>query len=258
MALRASLMVLILLFLASSAGWSSTILLYALSTRRDSDGWYTGPRNAAALVKPVERDGHSVTVEDKNTLKELTLTVLLKYDQAWILEGDADDIVEVSADEAAALYKYYQQGYVVWISTEQYNWAEDTKVFMDRFGVDVEGLLQGPAAPPVKGNDPILSGVKTLRFDDWPGGLIINNPDVKVIWQYPSRAGKKDAIAVLDKKGYAVFDSGWVLGYGYRPEARNDSNIQFALNIAKIKPRLAVSPGAGLTTAWGGIKTNRQ
>ena len=264
MALRASLMVLILLFLTSSAGWSNTILFYVLSTRNDSTGCYNGPEDADILVMRVERDGHSVDVEDKTTLQELTLDVLLKYDQAWVLEGDDDNAVEVSDGEAKALYRYYQQGHVVWISSSEGNmewgsdWSEDARVFMNEFGVDAEDRVIGPRAPNVKGDDPLLDGIRTLVFDGRQGGLIIENPDVRSVWQYPADAGKKDAIAVLDKKGYAVFDSGWVLGYTYyRPQARNDDNIQFALNVARVKTGFAVSPAARLIITWARVKAQR-
>ncbi len=52
-----------------------------------------------------------------------------------------------------------------------------------------------------------------------------------------------------------VFESGWTLGFAYRPEAAGDGNIQFALNIAEIKPRLGVmSTDKNLTSTWGQIK----
>ena len=83
----------------------------------------------------------------------------------------------------------------------------------------------------------------------------IGNSDVSVIWQYPANAGKKDAIAILDKKGYVVFESGWVLGFAYRPEAAGDGNIQFALNIAEINPQLGIMPtDKNLTSTWATIK----
>jgi len=76
-----------------------------------------------------------------------------------------------------------------------------------------------------------------------------------VIWQYPSNSGKKDAIAVLDKEGFVIFETGWVAGYAYRPEAKNDSNIQFAINVARTSPKLALDPNIRkLANSWGNIK----
>ncbi|MBM3237942.1 hypothetical protein FJZ31_16760 [Candidatus Poribacteria bacterium] len=249
------LIVLMLLLIATTAGWSNNILFYVLSDRKDSGGWYTGPGDVVSLTDPVKAAGHSVKVEDETTVKDLTSVVLSKYDHIWILEGDEDSTVEVSKDEAEALYQYYQQGAVIWISAEEGAWAEDTKVFMNRFDVDVENGVSGPAGPKIDSDHPLFKDVKTLRYDGGQGGLIVKNPDVSVIWQYPSNAGKKDAIALLDKKGYVVFEAGWVSGYAYRPEAAGDGNIQFALNIAEIKPRLGVMPtDKKLTLTWGKVK----
>jgi len=251
-----SLIVFMMLAFISSSGWANNILFYVLSDRTDSGGWYTDPKDPAMLVEPVKKDGHSVKVEDKTTIDKLTLAALMKYDQTWILEGDEDSNVEVSAEDADALFSYYRQGRVVWISTEEAAWTEDANVFLEKFGIEIESGIVGGASPPVSGDHPILAGVKSLRFDDGVGALKTGNRDIKVIWEYPSNAGKKSAIAVLDKEGYAVFDSGWVAGYAYRPEAQNDSNIQFAMNIAKISPKLAVDERV-LAAAWGYVKSCR-
>lgn len=254
---RICLIALMLLLIASSVGWSNNILFYVLSTRNDSGGWYTDPEDVICLTDQVKAAGHSVKVEDETTVKDLTSAIMSKYDHIWILEGDEDSDVEVSKDEAEALYQYYQQGAVIWISTEEGAWAEDTKEFMNPFDVDVESGVSGPEAPKVDSNHPLFKDVKTLRYDGGQGGLIIKNPDVSVIWQYPANAGKKDAIAILDKKGYVVFESGWVLGYAYRPEAAGDGNIQFALNIAEINPRLGIMPtDKNLTSTWSNIKSH--
>jgi len=256
MTLRICLIALMLLLIASTMVWSNNILFYVLSNRNDSGGWYTGPGDVASLTDPVKAAGHSVKVEDETTVKDLTSSILSKYDHIWILEGDEDSNVEVSEDEAEALYQHYQQGAVIWISAEEGAWAEDTKAFMNPFDVDVESGVSGPAAPKVDSDHPLFKDVKTLRYDGGQGGLIIGNSDVSVIWQYPSNAGAKDAIAVLDKKGYVVFEAGWVSGYAYRPEAAGDGNIQFALNIAEITPRFDVMPGdKNLTSTWGQVKT---
>lgn len=254
--IKVFLTTLILLLIIITAGWASNIMFYVLSDRNDSGGWYTDPRDTIALMEPVQKDGHTVKVEDKTTIKEMSLVNIEKYDQVWILEGDEDSNVEVSTNEADALYTYYKQGHVIWISTEVGAWAEDTTVFMNRFDVDVDGVeVKGPASPPIQGEHPLLNGIKTLKFDDGVGALIVKNPDVKVIWQYPSNSGKKDAIAILDKEGFAVFDSGWVSGYAYRPEAQGDSNIQFAINIARTSSKLAVESAIQrLANSWGNIK----
>lgn len=249
------LVALILLLVSNTVGWSNSILFYVVSDRDDSGGWYIDPKDVTSLTDAVEAAGHSIEVEDETTVKDLTLAILSKYDHIWILEGDEDGEVEVSEDEAEALYQYYQQGAVIWISTEEGAWSDDTKVFTNRFDVDVESGVSGPAAPEVDSEHPLLKDVETLRFDGGQGGLIITNPAVSVIWQYPSNAGKKDVIAILNEKGYVVFESGWVLGYAYRPEAAGDSNIQFALNVAEIEPQFSVIPtDLCLTSNWGEVK----
>jgi len=255
MTLRICFIALMFLLITSSAGWANNILFYVLSDRTDSGGWYTGPGDVASLTDPVEAAGHLVKVEDETTVKDLTSAILSKYDHIWILEGDEDSTVEVSEDEAEDLYQYYQQGAVIWISTEEGAWSEDTAVLMNGFDVDVESGVAGPAAPKVDSNHSLFKDVETLRYDGGQGGLIIENSDVSVIWQYPSNSGQKDAIAILDKKGYVVFESGWALGFAYRPEAAGDGNIQFALNIAEIKPQFDVAPkDKSLTSTWGTVK----
>jgi len=160
---RICLIALMLLLITSSLGWSNNILFYVLSARNDSGGWYTGPGDVIRLTDPVKAAGHSVKVEDETTVKDLTSAILSKYDHIWILEGDEDSDIEVSKDEAEALYQYYQQGVVVWISTEEGSWAEDTTVFMNQFDVDVESGVSGPAAPEVDSNHLLFKDVKTLR-----------------------------------------------------------------------------------------------
>jgi len=255
MIFRCFLVVLILLFIGVSHVYSSSILFYVLSSRDDSGGWYTDPKDTSLLVEPVEKDGHTVKVEDETTLKDLTLNVLSKYEQAWILEGDEDTNVEVSAKEADELYEYYRQGHVIWISTESGAWTEDAGVFLERFGISIEAEVAGKASPQVKGDHLLLKGLKTLKFDEGVGSMKVSNTDVKVIWKYPSNTGDKDAIAVLDKEGYAVFDSGWVAGYAYRPEGAGDSNIQFALNIARLASKLSIEyHSQSLSTTWANVK----
>ena len=250
-----SLIALILLLVVNTVGWSSNILLYVVSDRDDSAEWYTDPDDAFLLTHAVEAAGHSIEVEDETTFEDLTPAILAKYDHIWILEGDEDGEVEVSEDEAEALYQYYQQGAVIWISTEEGAWGDDTEVFTNRFDVGLESGVSGPIAPEVDSDHPLLKDVKTLRFDGGQAGLIITDPDISVIWQYPSNAGDKDVIAILDKKGYVVFESGWALGYAYRPEAAGDGNIQFALNVAEIEPRLSVMPtDPSLISTWGEMK----
>ncbi|NYT01959.1 MAG: hypothetical protein GKC10_04290 [Methanosarcinales archaeon] len=216
------------------------ILMYVLSTRDDNSHWYKDPADLNPLIETLAESGYMAEIEDETTLPTISIQKMYNYDQIWILEGDWDDVVEVTPEEADDLYRYYENGGGVWISLEAaytpdklYGvWNEDALVFARRFGVDYDSYdTSDRAGKMVSSDHPLLEGINYLCFDESCGCIKSDDPRGAILWKYsPVCPG---IIAMDDRasdRGRAVIDSGWVMGYAYFD--RND-DLQFSLNVAR-------------------------
>jgi hypothetical protein len=226
------------------------ILIYATSVRSDGEDWYTGPAQLESVVDSLVRAGYTVDVRDRLTLPALTSDTLTRYSEVWLLEGDADDIVETTESEADAVWAFFVRGGGVWISFENEldaypgNWVEDAVPFLERFGLAYVGTAYSNESPQrVVADHPLFSGVDWICFDKEVGVCSMTGQSLQLVWQYPStnpQGSARAGVWVVDERkqgrGRAVMDSGYVLGYAYhedaRYSARQDDNLSFAKNVA--------------------------
>lgn len=221
---------------------NKNILIYVLSDRSDSGGYYDGPYFIDVVKDMLEDEGFTVDIKDKVTLPIINYIFMMNYSQIWILEGDYDNLVEISSSEADDLYAFYENGGGVWISFDlgQYKnscWNEDAIAFSIKFGVDTGFDIEGSSdGKPVYSSHPLFDDVDYIYFDSYVGSLFSTNSNVEMIWEYKPYS---DGIGVLDEhdedKGKAVFDSGWIIGYACG--IMNDGmpyydNLVFAKNVA--------------------------
>jgi len=229
------------------------ILIYVLSTRDDSNWWYTGPKDLDSLIELLGSKGYAVSVEDKVSLPYINISKMLGFDQVWIVEGDHDPEPEISDSEAQDLQQFYEQGGRIWISMETDSWAEDALIFAEKFGVVDAPTVYSLSKyehkyKPVYSEHPLFTNMSGILFDHDVGALSILNPEIQTIWFYPSTEGPTPGVAILDgtsyKKGRVIFDSGWVLGGTFNNSAVKrwgidragefpiSQDLQFALNVA--------------------------
>lgn len=223
----------------SGSNSPKSIMIYILSNRSDNSHWYKDPADLTPLKETLEDKGYSVDIEDELTLPTISITDMLPYKEIWILEGDWDDEVDITSEEARDLRQYYELGNGIWISFETTypsdntygSWNEDALVLAREFGIDWASYETGDNdGTPVFSNHPIFYGVLLINFDETTGCLCSKNDRIKILWDYsPTCHG----VAALDgrnsSEGRVVFDSGWVLGYTYLD--RND-DLLFAENVA--------------------------
>jgi hypothetical protein len=218
---------------------SKSILIYILSNRSDNSHWYKDPADLNPLKEVLNDKGYSVDVKDKLILPTILIDDMRNYQEVWILEGDWNDIVDVTPKEAADLHQYYEMGKGIWISFETTyppdntygSWNEDATVFARVFGVDWASYDTGDTrGKTVFSDHPIFKDVHSIYFDNIVGCLCSKNPSVDILWSYsPTCQG----VAVLDGRmegqGRVVFDSGWILGYTY---LNKEDDLLLASNIA--------------------------
>jgi len=218
---------------------SKSILIYILSNRSDNSHWYKDPADLNPLKEVLNDKGFMVNVTDKLILPTISISDMLNYQEIWILEGDWDNEVEVSPEEAEDLHKYYEMGNGIWISFETIyppdttygSWNEDALAFAKGFGVEWASYDTGdPSGVEAYSNHPIFEDVRSICFDDTVGCLYSKNKNVYILWNYSPNC---QGVAVLDGRhdgqGRVVFDSGWILGYAYLD--KND-DLLFAGNVA--------------------------
>ena len=232
---------------------NKNVLIYVLSDRTDDYGYYDGPYYMDVVKDMLEEEDFTVDIKDKVTLPIINYSFMINYSQIWILEGDYDNLVEVSSSEADELYAFYENGGGVWISFDikgpykNNYWSEDAIAFANKFGVDAGIDIEGSSdGKPVYSSHPLFDYVDYIYFDSYVGSLFSTNSNVEMIWEYQPYA---DGIAVLDghdeDKGKAVFDSGWIIGYacGIMNEGKPYyDNLVFAKNVAYWLIETSISP----------------
>ncbi|MBI2060165.1 MAG: hypothetical protein HYT87_10370 [Nitrospirae bacterium] len=239
------------------------ILIYAISNRTDSTAfgtmWYKDPSDFSKLIGDLSSAGFNrMDARDEVDLPELDATTISRYRQVWVLEGDGDATIDVTAAERDLLLQYYSFGRSVWISGENnmnqtflglggetnLYWYEDTNFLMQGFGVDNPGTM-------ILTNDvtytyaahPLFNKIDWISFNGETGRLTTTNPALQWVVTYVNQfdgpdapAGKYTGMGVLDEKGKgagrAVFDAGWVLGYSYFRLHAGDDNPAFCVNMA--------------------------
>jgi len=210
------------------------ILIYVLSNRTDSNGWYTTPLDVQPIVDMLHDEGLTVDVKDEITLPEINLQCMLNYSQIWILEGDNDYEVEVTQSEADDLYTFYENGGGVWISWavgSGWSWSEDALVFANRFFVycNKYEFIYGDGKP-VYSSHYLFEDVNYIWFGSKYGCISSTNPNFKSIW---SGVTSCTGIGIIDSidvgRGRCVFDSGWMIGGAY---CTMYDDLVFARNVA--------------------------
>jgi len=218
-----------------SSFYKKNILIYIISDRTDSDGWYTTPLDVQPIVDMLTYEGLTVDVKDEVTLPKITLQDMENYSQIWILEGDSDEEVEVSQSEADDLFTFYENGGGVWISwavgSYDWRWTEDALVFANRFFVYCNKFeyIYGDGKP-VYSSHYLFEDVNYIWFASVYGCISSTNPNFESIWSgKTSCTGIGIIDSIDDGRGRCIFDSGWMIGNAY---CKKYDDLVFARNAA--------------------------
>lgn len=263
-------------------GERKPILIYVLSDVKDSlDGqgqsWYFGPDHIRPVMARLKANGFSVEVHDRNSLASLVQADLTRYSQIWLLEGDANGVVNTTSADVAALLEFYNKGGGVWLCGESPtvalgmgDYTEDINAFAAPFGAKLDHVIltDGMTRILPGTSHPLLAELNALCFDNEVGAIECVGPEWVTILPLspqgrllkpnqtlgdlyamadPSRANQsrtdgegwslawmlgknfpqvgpeigrdRFGIAVRDersqKRGRAIIDSGWLLGWAF-------------------------------------------
>lgn len=239
------------------------ILIYVVSDRTDSSAfgttWYQDPTDFGNLKGKLADAGFNRSdAMDEVDLPILDAVTLSRYRQVWVMEGDGDGTIDVTAAERDLLVQFYSTGRGVWISGENnmdqpfifYNsetnlyWHEDAGFLMEGFGVTNTGdMIFSYDVTYTYNHAALFSGVSWITFNGEIGRLESTNPAIQWAVTFFNQNSGPDAavgtyngLGVLDEKsigaGRAVFDAGWVIGYSAFRLNKGDDNIQFCKNVA--------------------------
>ncbi|MBI2060166.1 MAG: hypothetical protein HYT87_10375 [Nitrospirae bacterium] len=197
---------------------------------------------------------------DEALRPDLDSATLSHYRQVWIVEGDGDRTIDVTAAERDLLLRFYSTGRGVWISSENdmdrpfisfgmpetnLSWYEDANFLMQGFGVENPGDMILTHDVAYTFNHPeLFRRIDWLSFNGEIGRLTGTNPSIRWVLTFAKAAdgpdipaGTYNGMGILDERatgaGRAVFDSGWVLGYAFHRLHPGDDNRRFTLRVAR-------------------------
>jgi TolB-like protein len=259
------------------------ILIYIMSTGVDSTDpsgqWYYGPQHIKPVTDALRKAGFGVQVHDRRSLASLAAARLADYSQVWLLEGDANATVNVTAKDVASLYNYYINGGGVWLSGENVldprtsSWLEDINAFAAAFDARLEKtvIASGRSLPvPAGAGHPLLAGITELVFDREVAQVAATNPAIVPLVRLDPRsralrAGLRadELWGLSDPARYKELQSGrddwsfsWLLGANYAKIGPAVGDEAIAIAVADERPagsgRLVLEGGWLLGWAFNG------
>ena len=131
-----------------------------------------------AILAP---DGFTVTAQDRETLPELTSTILADYGQLWFVSTESGHIL--SSAEVQAIHEFHNAGKAVMIIGDSYTYDGPANQVSEAWGVEFSGQVDhcgGPVGCPLStaGFEPhdIWNGVSEIQANLNEGDLTASSP----------------------------------------------------------------------------------